>query len=60
METKKSSAQKVIEVAYERWTLIKGSTRGFGKISVFWIGDRSWEMHAYESWSLTTGSKKRR
>ena len=51
-------------IVHRRWTLTRGGrwrkilTRGFGKISVFWIGDRSWEMDAYERWSLTRGFGK--
>ena len=47
--------QKVIAVAYERWSF----TRGFnyraltGKNSVFWIGGHYRWLVGYERWSLT-------
>ena len=45
-----SSPQKVAAVAYERWSLTRGSNyRALtGKNLVFWIGGRLWEVVAYE------------
>lgn len=55
METKKSSAQKVIEVAYERWTLIKlealGKFQCFGSVIV----DQRSVMGS--RWTLTRGGR---
>ena len=48
-------AQKVVAVAYRRWSFTRGSNFNAltGKILVFWIGGRLWEMVAYgeERWS---------
>ena len=46
-------AQKVVAVASRRWSFTGGSNRRAltGKIFVFWIGGRLWEVVAYEGWS---------
>ena len=46
-------AQKVVAVAYRRWSFTRGSNCKAltGKILVFWIGGRLWDVVAYESWS---------
>ena len=52
-------AQKVVAVtvAYRRWSFTGGSNCNAltGKILVFWIGGRLWEMVAYERWSHMAG-----
>ena len=46
-------AQKVVEIAYKRWSFTRGSNWKAltGKVLVFWIGGFLWEVVAYESWS---------
>ena len=46
-------AQKVVAVAYRRWSFTRGSNCKAltGKVLVFWIGGRLWEVVAYERWS---------
>ena len=46
-------AQKVVAVAYMRWSFTRGSNCKAltGKIAVFRIGGRLWEVVAYEKWS---------
>ena len=46
-------AQKVVAVAYRRWSFTTGSNCKAltGKISVFWIGGHLWEVVTYKSWS---------
>ena len=48
-------AQKVVAVGYRRWWFTRGSKCKVltGKILVFWIGGRLWEVVAYERWSHT-------
>ena len=43
-------AQKVVAVAYRRWSFTRVSNcRALtGKVLVFWIGGRLWEVVAYE------------
>ena len=45
-------AQKVVAVAYRRWSFTRGSNCKAltGKIAVFRIGGRLWEVVAYEKW----------
>ena len=49
----KSSIQKVIAVACYRWSFTSGSNYRLlsGKMLVFWIDVRFWELFAYERWS---------
>ena len=46
-------ALKVVAVAFRRWSFIRGSNCKAltGKVLVFWIGGRLWEVIAYERWS---------
>ena len=46
-------AQKVVAVAYRRWSFTRGSNCKAltGKVLVFWLGGRLWEVVAYERWS---------
>ena len=46
-------AQKVVVVAYRRWSFARGSNCKAltGKFLVFWIGGHLWEVVAYERWS---------
>ena len=50
-------AQKEVVVAYRRWLFIRGfNSYSYckaltGKVLVFWIGGRSWDVVAYERWS---------
>ena len=46
-------AQKVVVVAYRRWSFTRGSNCKAltGKFLVFWIGGHLWEVVAYERWS---------
>ena len=46
-------AQKVVAVAYGRssFTRISNCKALSGKVLVFWIGGRLWEVVAYERWS---------
>ena len=48
-----SQAQKVVAVAYRRWSFTRGSNyKDFtGKVCVFWIGGCLWEVVAYKRWS---------
>ena len=43
----------MVAVAYRRWSFTRGSNCKAltGKILVFWIGGRLWDVVAYESWS---------
>ena len=43
----------MVAVAYRRWSFTRGSNCKAltGKILVFWIGGRLWDVAAYESWS---------
>ena len=43
-------AQKVVAVAYRRWsfTRVSNCKALTGKVLVFWIGGRLWEVVAYE------------
>ena len=45
-------AQKVAAVACRRWSFTRGSNCNAltGKILVFWIGSRLWEVITYERW----------
>ena len=45
--------QKVVAVAYRRWSFTRGSNCKAltEKVLVFWIGGRLWEVVAYERWS---------
>ena len=45
-------AQKVVAVAYRRWSFTRGSNCKVltGKVLVFWIGGRLWEVVANERW----------
>ena len=45
--------EKVVAVAHKRWLFMRGSNdRAFtGKILVFWISGRLWEVAAYKKWS---------
>ena len=45
--------QKVVAVAYRRWSFTRGSNCKAltGKVLVFWIGGHLWEVVAYERWS---------
>ena len=53
-------------VAYRRWSSTRGSNFKAlaGKLLVFWIGSRLWEVVAYKRWShmvahfIITGVKK--
>ena len=48
-------AQKAaVAVAWRRWSSTRGSNCKAltGKILVYWIGGRLWEVVAYERWSL--------
>ena len=42
-------AQKVVAVAYRRWSFTRGSTSKAltGKVFLFWIGGRLWEVVAH-------------
>ena len=42
-------AQKVVAVAYRRWSFTRGSTSTAltGKVFLFWIGGRLWEVVAH-------------
>ena len=53
MEIFNRQAQKVVALAYRRLSFTRGSYRKAlsGKILVFWIGGRLWEVVAYERWS---------
>ena len=53
MENHSISAQKVISVAYWRWSFIRGSKCKAltGKTAVYWFGGHLWEVVAYERWS---------
>ena len=53
MENHSISAQKVVAVAYRRWSFIRGSNCEAltGKIAVYWFGGDLWEVVAYERWS---------
>ena len=44
---------KVVAVAYRRWSFTRDSNCKAlsGKILVFWIGRRLWEVVAFERWS---------
>ena len=42
-------AQKVVAVAYRRWSFTRGSN--CKALTVFRIGGRLWEVVAYEKWS---------
>ena len=46
-------AQKVVAVAYKRWSFTRGSNCKAltGNVFVFWIGGLLWEVVAYERWS---------
>ena len=46
-------AQKVVAVAYRRWSFIRNSNCKAltGKVLLFWIGGRLSEVVAYERWS---------
>ena len=43
----------MVAVAYRRWSFARGSNFKAltGKVLVFWIGGRLWEVVAYERWS---------
>ena len=43
----------MVAVAYRSWSFARGSNCKAltGKILVFWIGGRLWEVVAYERWS---------
>ena len=43
-------SQEVVVVAYRRWLFTRGSNCEAltGKVLVFWIGDRLWEVVVYE------------
>ena len=45
-------AQKVVAVAYRRWSFTRGSNCKVltGKVLVFWIGGRLWKVVANEGW----------
>ena len=45
-------AQKVVAVAYGRWSFSRNSNCYFltGKVLVFWVGGRLFEVVAYERW----------
>ena len=45
--------EKVVAVAHKRWLFMRSSNdRAFtGKILVFWISGRLWELAAYKRWS---------
>ena len=49
MENHSISAQKVIAVAYWRWSFIRGSKCKAltGKIAVYWFGGHLWEVVAH-------------
>ena len=53
MEIINRQAQKVDADAYMRWSFTRGSNCKplTGKILVFWIGGRLWEMVANQRWS---------
>ena len=52
MEIINRQAQKVVAVAYRRWSFTGGSTVGFDwEMLVFWIGGRLLEVVAYGRWS---------
>ena len=58
----------MVVVAYRRWSSTRGSNFKAlaGKLLVFWIGSRLWEVVAYKRWShmevrlyfIITGVKK--
>ena len=52
-ENFKLLALEVVAVAYERWSLTRGSKYSdlTGKLLVFWKTGRSGEVVAYERWS---------
>ena len=49
-------AQKVVAVAYRRWSFTRGSNCKAltGKVLVFWIGGRLWEVVAHEGSTVFT------
>ena len=53
MEIINCQAQKVVAVNYRRWSFTRSSSsKAFtGKILVFCVSGRLWEVVAYEGWS---------
>ena len=49
-------AQKLVAVAYRRWLFTRGSNCKAltGKVLVFWIGGRLWEVVAHEGSTVFT------
>ena len=52
LKTMENKAQKVVSVAYKRWSFTRGSNCNAStrKIVLFWIGGHLWKVDGYESW----------